>query len=253
MKKEEEWKRKEKREEFENENRRREEENRRRYEEYMRFQQQEQERQRQLEEQNRQNEYYRQMEIQRQTMLQQQQQQQQLQQQQMYQQMYTQTTYQQPVYTPYTTTTTYVQPQPQPQVTVTKTIKTDTKKSKFPITRLSITVIRCRRLAKKDTFSKADPYIVMMLNQQRQKTNWIKNTQNPVFNHDFEFRGVLEQDEVVLNVMDHDTLSRDKFLGEVRLNKKDFINGSESWFPLQSRQGRYDRVHGDILIRFTVL
>jgi len=86
----------------------------------------------------------------------------------------------------------------------------------------------------------------------RQKTTWIKNTQNPTYNHDFEFRGVLEQDDVILNVFDHDTIGRDKFLGEVRCNKNDFVNGSESWFPLQSRQGRYDKVHGDVLLRFAL-
>jgi len=43
-----------------------------------------------------------------------------------------------------------------------------------------------------------------------------------------------------------------KFLGEVRCNKNDFVNGSESWFPLQSRQGRYDKVHGDVLLRFAL-
>jgi len=176
------------REQFEGENKKREEENKRRYEEYMRFQQQEQERKRQLDEQMRQNawnEYYKQIETRRQqellqTQLQQQQQQQlyqtqlQQQQQQLYQQqlqqMYQTTTYTQPMYQPYTTTTTYTQPQPQPQtVQVTKTVKTESKRSKFPITRLVITVVRCRRLAKKDTFSKADPYVVLMHDNLRQK------------------------------------------------------------------------------------
>jgi len=243
------------RELFELENKKKEDENRRRYEEYLRFQQQEQEKQRQQEEQMKQNEYWRQMEIQRQNYLNQQQQlqQQQLQQQQqqlqqqMYQQMYTKTT----MYQPVTTTTTYVQPQPQPQVTVTKTVKTETKRSKFPITRLIITVVRCRRLVKKD-LSKSDPYVVVMHNQTRQKTTWLKNTQNPVYNHDFEFRGVLEQDEIVVNVFDHTLSGKDHFQGEIRLNKNDFVTGAEGWFPLQSRQGRYDRVHGDILLRFNL-
>jgi len=216
----------------------------------MRFQQQEQEKKRLQDEQMRQNEYFKQMEIQRQNLINQQQQQlqqqQQQQQQQQLQQMYT------TMYQPVTTTTTYVQPQPQPQVTVTKTVKTETKRSKYPITRLIITVIRCRRLSKHDTFTKSDPYVVLMHNQIRHKTTWLKNTQNPVYNQDFEFRGVLEFDEIVLNVFDHTLTGKDHFQGEIRLNKKDFINGSESWFPLQSRQGRYDRISGDVLLRFTL-
>jgi Ca2+-dependent lipid-binding protein len=109
-----------------------------------------------------------------------------------------------------------------------------------------------QEINKKDSFSKSDPYVVLMHNQARFKTTWLKNTQNPVYNQDFEFRGVVEHDEIVINVFDHDTIGKDRFLGEVRLNKKDFVNGSESWFPLGSRQGRYDRVHGDILVKFTL-
>jgi len=114
-------------------------------------------------------------------------------------------------------------------------------------------VIRCRRLTKKDSLSKSDPYVVVMHNQTRQKTTWLKNTQNPVYNQDFELRGILEFDEVVINVFDHTLTGKDHFMGEVRLNKKDFINGAESWFPIQSRQGRYDKISGDILIRFSIM
>jgi len=182
-------------------------------------------------------------------------------QQQMMQQYYTQTTTTtyQPVI-PIVTTTTFIPPPqvivqqpPPPQVTVTQTVQTETKRSKWPVPRLIITVIRCRRLAKKDAFSKADPYVVLNHNQIRVKTTFIKNTQNPVYNQDFEFRGVVEQDEVIINVFDHESLTKDLFLGEVRLNKNDFVNGAESWYPLQSRQGRYDRVHGDILLRFSLV
>jgi len=201
--------------------------------------------QQQQEEFRRQEEYRKQQEeIQRQNAWAAYQQQQMMAQQQYYM---TTTTYQQPII-PITTTTTYVQPQP--QVTVTKTIQTETKHSKFPIHRLVVTVVRCRRLSKKDAFSKSDPYVVLMHNNTRFKTTYIKNTQNPVFNQDFEFRGVLEHDEIVINVFDKDTFGKDEFLGEVRVNKNDFVNNAESWYPLQSRQGRYDRVHGDILLRF---
>jgi len=170
----------------------------------------------------------------------------------MMQQLYTQTTTTYAPPPPQVTTTTYTVQQPPPQVITTQTVQTETKRSKYPIHRLVITVVRCRRLAKKDAFSKSDPYVVLMHNQVRVKTTFIKNTQNPVYNQDFEFRGVLEHDEIVINVFDKDTFSKDTFLGEIRLNKNDFVNGAESWYPLQSRQGRYDRVHGDILIRLSL-
>ena len=41
--------------------------------------------------------------------------------------------------------------------------------------------------------------------------------------------------------------------GEVTLTKNDFVNGQDSWFALQSREYRVDKVHGDIELRFALM
>lgn len=41
--------------------------------------------------------------------------------------------------------------------------------------------------------------------------------------------------------------------GEINITKNDMINGSDSWFQLQSREYRVDKVHGDIELRFACM
>jgi hypothetical protein len=40
------------------------------------------------------------------------------------------------------------------------------------------------------------------------------------------------------------------FRGEIKLTAKDFVDGNESWFALEAREHKADKVHGDILLRF---
>lgn len=95
--------------------------------------------------------------------------------------------------------------QPVPQLTtMTTTTTTAVHQRRFPIQRLIVTVVEARRLVKKDLIGKADPYVVLvrandllvqchvltfcvqLCGGQRFKTNYIKNTQDPFWNQDFE-------------------------------------------------------------------
>eukprot|EP01122_Echinamoeba_exundans_P003462 TRINITY_DN1355_c0_g1_i2.p1 TRINITY_DN1355_c0_g1~~TRINITY_DN1355_c0_g1_i2.p1 ORF type:complete len:703 (-),score=225.91 TRINITY_DN1355_c0_g1_i2:487-2595(-) len=136
---------------------------------------QEQQRQQQLAEQQRQAQL---LEQQRQAQLAEQQRQQQLLiQQQQWQQQQQQLAYQ----TQVTQTQMYVPP---PATTITTT--TTYVRGRYPIPRVIVSVIRGRRMSKKDTLSRSDPYVVLMHNGLRLKTSTIKNTQDPVWNQDFE-------------------------------------------------------------------
>jgi hypothetical protein len=59
-----------------------------------------------------------------------------------------------------------------------------------------------------------------------------------------------ENDQIVVTVWDKDLLKKDDFMGEVRLYGRDIVHGEERWYALQSRDYRYDRVHGEICLRF---
>lgn len=46
-------------------------------------------------------------------------------------------------------------------------------------------------------------------------------------------------------------LSSSNFIrGEVKIFAKDVLDGNETWFPLEGREHKLDKVHGDVLLRF---
>merc|ERR1711934_515164 len=110
-----------------------------------------------------------------------------------------------------------------PPPTVTKTVTTvkttPAKPAKWPIPKLIVTVVRGNRLIKCDLFGKSDPYVKLVHNGNSQKTTWLKNTTDPVYNQDFEFRNVGQSDTILVQVWDHDTLGKDNFMGELRLGQ----------------------------------
>ena len=120
--------------------------------------------------------------------------------------------------------------------------------SVFPIPRLHITVCRARRLIPTGVVLLPDPYVWVSRGPERYKTSHIASSQDPVWNTPFEFRFVNEFDEIVLDVYDHNLVGKDKFMGQVRLNKNDFALLGERWYPLRSRTYKSDTVHGELLI-----
>lgn len=38
--------------------------------------------------------------------------------------------------------------------------------------------------------------------------------------------------------------------GEAKLRSSTFLDGNETWFPLEGREHKMDKVHGDVLLRF---
>eukprot|EP01126_Amoeba_proteus_P064273 TRINITY_DN8973_c0_g1_i4.p1 TRINITY_DN8973_c0_g1~~TRINITY_DN8973_c0_g1_i4.p1 ORF type:complete len:362 (+),score=104.02 TRINITY_DN8973_c0_g1_i4:447-1532(+) len=153
---------------------------------------------------------------------------------------------------------TYQQPPlqtPSNTVQVVTQVSTPGVAGKWPIHQLILSVVRGRRLLKKDKIiTKGDPYVTAIHNGYKQKTAWQRNTQDPIFNHDFTFRNVSQEDTILLQVLNKEiSLFQDDFMGEVRLTSKDFIHGNESWYTLGSREHKFDKVNGDILVRFTLI
>lgn len=141
----------------------------------------------------------------------------------------------------------------QQQTTVTTTAipiqqTTVVTTSVFPIPRLHVTICRGRRLIPTGVVLLPDPYVWCSRGPERYKTHHIASSQDPVWNTPFEFRFVNEFDEVVIDVYDHNLVGKDKFMGQVRLNKNDFALLGERWYPLRSRTYKSDVVHGEVLI-----
>lgn len=122
-----------------------------------------------------------------------------------------------------------------------------TVKGTFPINRLSVTIVRGRRI------KKSNVYCTLLHRGERFKTSTHKNTSKPEWNSSFELRHVLDTDEVIISVFDKDLILKDTFLGEIRLDKEDFLLKGERWYSLQSRAYKVDSVSGDILLNIAIL
>lgn len=148
-------------------------------------------------------------------------------------------------------TTVVTPPRPTSQVnTTTVTTTVISTPSVFPIRRLIVKVKMARRLRKKG-ISMPDPYVKALYNGTYQRSSTLKDTCDPKWEHDFEFLNVDKIDLLTLQVYDDCVLSKDEFLGEVRLSGLDCgHNGMLKEIDLRSREHRVDKVHGTLYIEF---
>merc|ERR1712223_1333256 len=100
---------------------------------------------------------------------------------------------------------------------------------------MKLTVIAARKLKKTGLFGKADPYVALSYGTQKTKSTVVKNNLNPEWN--FESLLTLNEnasDELLLEVYDKDTGSKDDFMGKVSLKIADLKKMKQGhWVPLQ--------------------
>jgi len=140
--------------------------------------------------------------------------------------------------------------QPAPSTQVYTTTTTTTQTHTQLIAKLYITVAEARGLRKSDLMGLAapDPYCILQLRNQRLQTRKEKTTVHPVWHQEFEFGRFGPKDTLTISVFDRDRFSKDDFLGQVVLRRKDLVDGLRKWFPLQSRPGIGDKVKGEIFL-----
>jgi len=112
---------------------------------------------------------------------------------------------------------------------------------------LRVTVIEGRNLARKDFFSKSDPYCVLTIHSkmnialfaQKQQTAVINNNQSPFWNQTF-FMSVKnpQTDLLKITVYDSDP-GRDDVIGAVEIPLFDLMNGvpKQEWYQLYPPNG----------------
>ncbi len=101
---------------------------------------------------------------------------------------------------------------------------------------LLVDIIKARNLIKTDIMGKSDPYAVLKFGKQKEKTNTIKNTLEPQWDHHAEF-SVPDggADKLLVEVFDADKLGKDKSLGKIEVDILDLSADEGHWFPLQGR------------------
>ncbi|XP_020624382.1 uncharacterized protein LOC110061862 [Orbicella faveolata] len=134
---------------------------------------------------------------------------------------------------------------------------------------LTITVVEGRNLPVMDPTGKSDPYCVVIVGNQEQRTVVQYSTVCPTWHEtlQFEVSGVpqLMQNEPVENaiscclqhyiqidVWDYDTLNRDDFMGRVQIPLSLLSEETTArWYPL-GRGSAKDNVHGEIFLELTL-
>ena len=114
--------------------------------------------------------------------------------------------------------------------------------------RLQVQVVEARNLARKDLFSKSDPYCVLSVVSKHsiglltnsQKTTTINNNQNPIWNQTFVLPVSNSESELLkIKVWDNDPMSFDDEIGEVDIPLFSLQNGvpKNDWFQLSPAKG----------------
>jgi Ca2+/Na+ antiporter len=86
----------------------------------------------------------------------------------------------------------------------------------------------------------SDPYVQLKIGSTTHKTKWMKKNLNPVWESDnkFTFASATGSDELVVEVWDHDDVSRDDFMGRARLSLMQVsASGLDTWVTLGSESG----------------
>merc|ERR1711915_879464 len=104
----------------------------------------------------------------------------------------------------------------------------------LPEGKVHLELIKAKDLENADKKGKSDPYAVLKYGGQKQKTNTIRNTQNPQWDFATDF-DVPDGGSTNINieVFDHDKIGKNKSLGKLDLNIEEVLNndGSEGkWY-----------------------
>eukprot|EP00760_Papus_ankaliazontas_P005323 PhM_4_TR12501/c0_g1_i1/m.65055 len=104
------------------------------------------------------------------------------------------------------------------------------------MSKLLLTILGCRDLENKDTFSKSDPFVVVYCCGNKYKTKVMQDNLNPNFNEQFVFFiENLAMEDVSLEVYDADPISDDLIGGCTLPSLGSLERGKtfEAWYPLQ--------------------
>jgi len=126
----------------------------------------------------------------------------------------------------------------------------DATKGKL-IGKLKVTVVEGRGIAKKDSAAgKADPYCILFLERQKEKTRTIKKSANPKWDADFEFYVSDPEAALEVTIFDWNRIFSDSFLGKIAIPVSGLNDGEETtaWYKLEGKKAK-DKVCGELCLR----
>ncbi|KAL7321080.1 hypothetical protein PS15m_000896 [Mucor circinelloides] len=120
---------------------------------------------------------------------------------------------------------------------------------------LTVNVIEARNLHKEDLAGHNDPYVELWFDEDyKQRSESVKNTENPVWNQTFTFN--IEEGsskhKLYFKVLDKDKVGEDK-IGDGHLDVSEAFKGNaiDTWAKLPAKLGltSHGEVHFDIVFR----
>jgi len=118
-------------------------------------------------------------------------------------------------------------------------------------------VIEARHLASMDRGGTSDPYCVLKssFNSQKFKTKVQKKNLTPRWDQEFKIFTTKAEGTVHLQMYDKDFISRDEFMGEIKIHLSDIpVDGveHEKWMPLENEptKKKVDKAQGEVRLKF---
>eukprot|EP01012_Entosiphon_sulcatum_P008907 TRINITY_DN148_c0_g1_i1.p1 TRINITY_DN148_c0_g1~~TRINITY_DN148_c0_g1_i1.p1 ORF type:complete len:142 (+),score=46.59 TRINITY_DN148_c0_g1_i1:46-426(+) len=92
---------------------------------------------------------------------------------------------------------------------------------------LHVVVVKADNLKNEDKVGKSDPYVVLEIDGQTQKTSVKKDDLNPVWNEEFTFANLNRpgHHDLEVTVYDEDDMRRDEKLGHTKFDLNDLVAG----------------------------
>jgi len=126
------------------------------------------------------------------------------------------------------------------------------------IGKIKVTVVEARGLPKSDHLNhKSDPYCVLFLERQKEKTRTVKKTLNPKWQAEFEFYVSEPNASLEVSVFDWNRIFADELLGKTTVAVSSLRDGAteDKWFPLAGKEAKKEKgkevVAGEIRLVLT--
>ncbi|XP_042403800.1 ADP-ribosylation factor GTPase-activating protein AGD12-like isoform X2 [Zingiber officinale] len=131
-----------------------------------------------------------------------------------------------------------------------KSTKKNVETGQF-IGNLKVKVVRGSKLAVRDMLT-SDPYVVLMLGQQKAQTTVKNSNLNPVWNEELTFSIPPNYGALKLQVYDHDVISADDIMGEAEIDLQAMITAAlafgDSDIPGNMQVGKWLKTSDNALV-----
>lgn len=115
---------------------------------------------------------------------------------------------------------------------------------------ITVGVLEARGLKAKNYGGKSDPYCMLQVERQREKTKKVKNSINPKWNAEFKFYVSDPEAVFEMEILNWNRFLADDFLGRLAIPVSEMVSGKQTdqWYTLLPRKAGH-KVSGEVKVR----